>query len=326
MSTLTYIGKRLLRIAMTLFVVASVLFVLFRMVPGDPFVSTLSRGMTDQTIRNLRELHGLDEPLYVQYVIYIKNLLTFQFGQSFVTHEPVWEILQYRLVNTLYLMFTSIVFTYCIAYYVGVILAWNRGETTDLTGVVVAVLGQGVPPFVTGILLIMLFPLTLGVFPIGGMSGAVSADDGVVQTLLTPDFWRHLFLPFLTNTFFFLATPVLLMRGNMVKELRANYIDYLTIKGIPEQRIMYKHAARNSLLPFLTQIALTFGYMIGGQVLVETIFSWPGMGKALVDAVLANDYPVAQGAFFLIALVVMFANLAVDVMYTVLDPRIQEGE
>ncbi|WP_411964800.1 ABC transporter permease [Haloferax sp. YSMS24] len=323
-SSVKFIGKRLARITLTLFVVASVLFVLFRVVPGDPFASVLSKGMTEATLERLRDQYGLSEPMHIQYLLFMKSLFTFQFGQSFTSSQPVWDILQYRLVNTLYLMFTSIVATYCVAYYAGVLMAWNRGKTTDTVGTVVAVLGQGIPPFVTGILFIMLFALTLGWFPVGGM-GDVSQSAGILTTITSASFWEHLVLPMVTNSFFFLATPVLLMRSNMVKELRTNYVDYLFAKGIPERRIMFKHAARNSLLPFLTQVALTFGYMIGGQVLVETIFSWPGMGKALVNAVLSNDYPVAQAAFFLIALVVMLANFAVDVMYTALDPRIEDG-
>lgn len=322
-SSIRYLLKRLARIALSLFVVATILFILFRVVPGDPFASVLSKGMTESTIQRLREQYGLTEPMHIQYLLFIKSLFTFQFGQSFATGESVWSVLQYRLVNTLYLMFTSIIATYCVAYYAGVIMAWNSGKPTDTFGMIAAVLGQGIPPFVTGILFIMIFALTLGWFPVGSMGA--TQDAGLITTITSVRFWKHLFLPFLTNSFFFVATPVLLMRSNMVKELRTNYVDYLFAKGVPERRIMFKHAARNSLLPFLTQVALTFGYMIGGQVLVETIFSWPGMGKALVNAVLSNNYPVAQAAFFLIALVVMFANLAVDIMYTALDPRIDEG-
>lgn len=320
--TIKYIAGRTVRILLTLFLVLTVLFVLFRLIPGDPFASVLSRGMTEETVNRLRAQYGLNKPLYVQYVLYLKNMALFQFGQSFISSEPVWSILKYRLVNTLYLMFTSITLTYLIAYYAGVFMAWNRGKSSDTAGMITAVLGQGIPPFVTGVLFIMVFSLTLGIFPTGSM-GSVPNDAGVIEHLTSVNFWKHLMLPLVTNSFFFLATPVLLMRSNMVKEIRTNYVDYLFAKGIPERRIMFKHAARNSLLPFMTQIALTFGYMIGGQVLVETVFSWPGMGKALVDAVLSNDYPIAQASFFLIALVVMTANLIVDVLYSVLDPRIE---
>lgn len=324
MSTLKYLGKRFVRIVITLFFVVSILFVLFRVLPGDPFATVLSKGMTQETINRLRDQFGLNEPLYIQYIVYIKNLFTFQFGQSFISLKPVWSILQYRLINTLYLMLVSILATYVFAFYFGAIMAWNRGKKIDSVGTVISVLGQGIPPFVSGLLFILIFSLVLGWFPVGGMSASTVARGGVLETLTSGTFWHHLFLPFLTNSFFFLVTPTLLMRNSMIEELETNYIDYLHAKGIPERRIMYWHAARNSLLPFLTQVALMFGFMIGGTVLVETVFSWPGMGKLLVDSVLSKDYPVAQASFFLIALIVMLANFAVDVLYSVLDPRIEQ--
>lgn len=321
---LKYIGKRLLRIFITLYIVATILFVLFRLVPGDPIVTVLSPGMTQENVAHLESLFGLDEPLWRQYVIYIVNMFTFDFGMSFQALQPVWDIIQYRLVNTLYLMVVSITITYLVAYYLGVLLAWNRNTKKDTAGMIGAVMGAGIPPFITGLVFIMVFSLSLGIFPIGG-KGVATQDVNPLVVITDLEFWHHLALPVITNSLFFLATPILLMRNNTVLQLNKDYITYLHSKGISKHRIMYRHAARNALLPFTTHFAITFGYMIGGQVLVETVFSWPGMGLALVEAIHANDYPVTQGVFFLIAMVVMFANFAVDLLYYYLDPRIKTG-
>ena len=204
-------------------------------------------------------------------------------------------------------------------------MAARRGGVLDNVATVVGLVCQAAPPFVIGILLLMGLSYQLELFPSGGMFTA-GTDPGSTWALVTSaDFLHHLVLPTITITLLYVATPMLVMRDSMLEVLGSDFVEFARAKGLSPARVLFRHAARNSLLAVVTVSSLIVGFAIGGQVVIETVFSWPGMGKAMVDAALQHDYPVAQAAFFLLAAIVIGLNFLTDLSYSLLDPRIRLG-
>jgi peptide/nickel transport system permease protein len=201
------------------------------------------------------------------------------------------------------------------------VMAWRRQGPLDTAGTVMALIFQSAPPFVTGILLLMVLSYRLDLFPTGGMF-----TPGAARAFLSGDFLHHLVLPTITVSLYYLATPMLIMRDSMLEVMGSDFIELAKAKGLAPHVVMIKHAARNALLAVVTVASLMVGFAIGGQVLVETVFSWPGMGKLMVEAASSHDYPVAQGTFLVLAALVIFLNLLADISYCYLDPRIKLGK
>jgi len=268
---------------------------------------------------------GLDKPMWLQYLIYMKNLATGSLGTSFFYKKPVLEVLGAVLPNTLLLTGFSLAAAYVVGLIGGVALAWLRGTWLDTLGSTVVLMTRSAPMFWVGMVVLTIFSFRLGWFPASGVSspGAVYASQWA--KLVSGDFWRHIALPGLTLAIYLQGLPLLLMRTNMLDVMGDEHVIMSRMKGFSEIRIMLKHVARNALLPVLTALALGVGYAAGGNVVIETVFSWPGIGSLLVKSVAAKDYPLAQGAFFLIALVMVLMNLIADLLYSVLDPRIGTG-
>jgi peptide/nickel transport system permease protein len=280
------------------------------------------QGVSPEAQEEMRRNMGLHLPLHRQYIEYLGQLLTGSLGQSFHYREPVWEILTEKFWNTIFLMGGSLILAYLFGIVFGALMGWYRGSTFEKGGIVVTLVARSSPQFLTGIVLLTVFVFHLDWFPYGGMRSIGSGQASGIDKFLTWDFVHHLALPMVTGAIYFMATPALLMRNTMLDVLDADFIEIKEAIGVPPHKVMFKHAARNSVLPLVTMMAIVTGMAIGGSVVIETVFNWPGMGREMVDSVQRNDYPVAMGAFFLMGSVIIFMNFVADLAYVYLDPRV----
>jgi peptide/nickel transport system permease protein len=322
---LEYVARRLLRMLLVLWAVATILFLIFRLMPGNPLAAFLDPNFTAEQQAGLMKEFGLDQPLWMQYLIFLKNLATGNLGASFFYKQPVSKVLRQVLPNTLWLTGFSLIVAYAFGVVGGVLLAWFRGSWLDKLGTTFVLMTRSAPEFWVGMVALAVFSFKLGLFPGSGVAQPGSLLRGEWQKLFSVDFWHHLALPGLTLALYLCGLPLLLMRTNMLDVLGEEHITMSRMKGFSEWRIMLRHAARNALLPVMTALAVGVGYAIGGNVVIETVYSWPGLGQLLVKAVAQKDYPLAQGAFFVIAVVMILMNLLADFMYSVLDPRVGTG-
>jgi len=226
------------------------------------------------------------------------------------------------LPNTLYLTLTSLLVAYLIGVTGGIILAARRGTNFEKIGIVLTLLTRSAPQFWVGMIVLAIFAFKLRWFPSSGIGGAGTIYTSEWEKISSPEFWKHMVLPTFTLSLYLLGLPLLLMRSNMLEVLDQDYVTMSRLAGYREWRVMIQTAARNALLPVLTALTLGIGYSIGGNVVIENVFAWPGLGRTLVRAVSQADYPLAQGAFFLIAVIIVSLNFFADLLYTLLDPRI----
>jgi peptide/nickel transport system permease protein len=319
---ITYILGRLAQMIFVLWVIVTILFLIFRLMPGNPLTAYIDPTFTEEQAQAVREQFGLDEPMGVQYLYYLKNIMTGNLGTSFFQKEPVFEILMDVFPNTLLLTGTALVVAYAFGVVMGALLAWRRGTRIEGAGIIFALMTRAAPEFFVGMLFLSFFSFNLGWFPSSGVSSPGTIYDSIFHQIASGDFWKHLILPAATLALYLQGLPLLLMRSNMLEVLDEDFVVMARMKGLSEWRIMLAHAARNALLPILTALTLGIGYAVGGNVVIETVFSWPGIGRMLVRAVQAHDYPLAQGAFLLIAVVIVTMNFLADVLYGALDPRV----
>ena len=317
----TYIAKRIATTALTFILIATVIFFLFRQL-GDPAALFMSADMTKEQLNNIRESFGLTEPLYIQYLKYLKGIFTLDFGISIFYMEPVAPIVIHRLKNSLLLTVPSIFFAYVVGIGGGVVLAWKRGEPVERAGLVIALIFRSSPRFWVGLILLFVFSGMLGWFPSAGMLSGTNSFGQHWELLLMPDFYAHAILPIISMTLYLIGLPLLLMRTSMLEVIHEEFVDLVRAKGMSETGVMYRHVARNALLPVLTAFAVAIAFSFGGNVLVETVFSYPGIGRLMVNSALRNDYPVAQFSFLVMAGAVLIMNLIADLLYGVLDPRV----
>jgi peptide/nickel transport system permease protein len=265
---------------------------------------------------------GLDQPMWKQYLDYMGQLLTGDMGTSYFYNQPVFDILTVKFWNTIFLMLGA----YSIAIVGGILfgglLAWWRGTKFEHIGILIPFVFRSMPTFWIGILLVIIFVFQLGWFPVAGISKVGVQFDGFWDRYLRTGFLYHMFLPMLSGAIYYSAIPTLLMRNTMLEILNADFIEIKRAEGLSQVNILYKHAVRNSLLPIVTVAAIVAGKAVGGQVLIEVVFNWPGMGRAMIDAVYANDYPLAMGAFFLMGATLITMNFIADLLYAYLDPRV----
>jgi len=318
-----YVIARIGYMIATLFLIATLLFFLFRMIPGDPTITVISPQMDKAAIEHLRHVFGLDLPLWQQYLVFLKNLVTLDFGRSFSSGQEVAGIIGYRLVNTVMLMSAGMALALALGIGLGMVMAWRRGGALDVAGTLTGLVFQSAPPFVTGLVLLIILSYRLQWFPTGGMFASGTRPVHVLHLLLEPDFYHRLVLPTVTLSAYYLATPMLIMRDGMLEVMGSDFVDFAKAKGLSPARIMLRHAARNALMGVATVASITIGFAIGGQVIVETLFSWPGMGQLMVEAASQHDYPVALASFLVLAVVVVVLNMLTDLLYGWLDPRIQ---
>ena len=319
-----YVIRRILQLVLTLWAFVTVLFVLFRAVPGDPTTRFVMEYPTpDEREARIEEL-GLNEPLYVQYFEYMSQLLRGEFGDSTHYREPVGELIFPLFLNTIVLMFTALLIAYTIGVLFGAAMGWLRGSHFERGGIVAVLVARSSPEFWIGIILVTIFVFHLDLLPrsgIGGYGGELTMN--VIDRYVNVDFLRHLILPALTGAIFYMATPALLMRNTMLDVLKADFIEIKKAEGLPERTVLYKHAARNSVLPLVTVVAIATGAAMGGSVIIETVFNWPGIGREMVSSVTRNDYPMAMATFFLMGTAVIVMNFVADMAYLYLDPRVK---
>ena len=320
-----YLARRLLLMVISVFTVATILFFLFRMVPGGPMSAIMSPRMTEAARQRVIENYGLNEPLWKQYVLYIWQLLHLNLGQSFYYGQTVRSLIADRFLNTMALMLTAFTISYTVGIYLGAQLGWLRGTRKERAGMLAVLLIRSTPVFWTGMIVLYVFSFKLGLFPLGGMRSPTANYSGAASLFLSMDFLYHLVLPVFSLCTYYTGLPLLLMRNNLLEVLSEDYIDTARAKGLTNRRILFRHAARNAVLPVVTAFAIAIGFAVGGQVLIETVFSWPGLGREMVKASLRSDYPVAQGAFLLLSFIVISMNFLADIAYTYLDPRVQLG-
>lgn len=316
-----YVLVRIASTVLTFLVIATVIFFLFRLV-GDPASLFMSPGMDNEQIEKIRSSFGLNDPVHVQYYRYMINLITLDFGVSFYYRSDTGPIVLERMINSLFLTMPAILIAYIGGSLGGVLLAWKRGEPIERAGLIGAIIFRSTPRFWLGILLLFVFAGVLSWFPSFGMVSNEVAFDGHLDLLLLPDFYHHIVLPILSMTFYLMGLPLLLMRTSMLEVINEDFVNICRAKGLTETEVMYKHVARNALLPVVTAFAVGIAFSFGGNVLVETVFSYPGVGRLMVDSVFRSDYPVAQFSFLMMAAVVLIMNFVADLTYFYLDPRV----
>lgn len=332
---LRFIAGRLGLLLPTFIGITLLVFALVRLVPGDP-VEALSgeRGMDPARYARLMAEFGLDRPLPVQYADYLGSAARGDLGLSIVTHEPVLREFLDRFPATLELSFCAILFAIALGLPAGVIAALRRNTWADYSLMGVSLTGYSMPVFWWALLLILTFSVTLGWTPVSGRID-IAFDIPPVTGLMLVDAWlsgeagalrsaaSHLVLPAIALGTIPLAAVARMTRSAMLEALREDFVRTARAKGLPERRVVWKHALRNALIPIMTIIGLQVGTLLAGAILTETIFAWPGVGKWLVEAIARRDYPVIQGGILMTATLIMAVNLLVDLAYGLANPRIR---
>lgn len=318
-----YFLSRLGYSLLVLWIVATILFFMFRLMPGNPLAAFLDVTTTKEQQAAIIAQFGLDKSIWQQYGIFLANLAQGNLGESFFHKRPVMDVVMEALPNTAILTLSGLIVAYIFGVLAGAYLAWKRGTTIEGIGIPLTLATRAAPEFWLGMVLLAIFSFQLGWFPAGGSNTVGSNYASQFERIFSLDFLRHLALPMLTLAIYLQGLPLLLMRSNMSEILQEDFITMGKIKGLPNRTIVLGHAARNAMLPVATAFALGIGSAIGGNVVVETIFSWPGIGRLLVNAVSSSDYPLAQGAFLIITFVLITMNFIADLTYRFLDPRIR---
>ena len=310
---LVYLTRRLLAMIPVALLVSFVTFMIIHLIPGDPARVLLGESATPETVAALDHQLGLDKPLWVQYGLWLGQALRGNLGQSIQLSQPVTQAILQRVPVTLELGVISLALSVALAIPLGVVAAARRNTRADWLINILSLTGAAIPNFVLGLLLILFLAVLFRPFPPGGYVPFLDDPLGNI---------RDLILPAVTLATGAVAGNMRQIRASMIEVLNQDYIRTARAKGLSERRVLYVHALRNALLPLLTIVGLQAGAILGGAVIVETIFLWPGVGFLAVQSILAKDYPVVQGVVLLSALSYMLVNLLVDVGYVLLDPRI----
>jgi peptide/nickel transport system permease protein len=303
---LQYVVKRLLSTIPVLFGISLLLFFMLRMLPGDPAQVLAGQMATPEEIENIRHQLGLDRPIHVQYAFFLSRLALFDLGRSARTQNPVTEEIWARLPNTILLAVVAIALACLFGIPAGIVSAVRPYTWTDYVVTFSALFGISMPVFWLGLMLVVVFSVMLNWLPAGGTGS-----------------WKHVILPSLTLAALMVAFIARMTRASMIEVLSQDYTTTARSKGLKEQVVIIKHALKNALIPIITVVGLQFGLLLGGAVLTETVFAWPGLGRLIVDSILARDYPVIQGAILVFGLLYILVNLIVDLVYAYVDPRIR---
>ncbi|MDT1062400.1 glutathione ABC transporter permease GsiC [Paracoccus sp. CPCC 101403] len=302
----SYLLKRLLGTIPVILMVTLAVFAFVHMLPGDPARLVAGPDATPDDIAAVSAALGLDKPLPQQFLQYLTNLLHGDLGMSLKTRRPVVEEIGLRLMPTVWLTLFAMVWAVAIGLLIGVISAVKRGRWQDYGGMVLAVSGISFPPFWLGLLLINLFSVHLGWLPTGGYGT-----------------WQHFVMPSFTLGLAVAAVMARFTRSAFIEISREDYVRTARAKGVPERKVIWRHALRNALIPIITMVGLQFGFLLGGSIVVESVFAWPGVGRLLVDSVTYRDYPVIQALVLMFSLQFILINLLVDVLYIFANPEIR---
>ncbi|MCA3313126.1 MAG: ABC transporter permease [Roseomonas sp.] len=309
-----YVTKRILATLPVMGVVAVIVFLLLRLSPGDPAAIIAGDDATSEDIAKIREHLGLDRPLLTQFVRWLGQLTTGDFGNSIYLERPVLGLIMERVEPTLALSVTTIIFAVVLAVPIGVLAAWRAGTWIDQTIMALSVLAFSVPVFLIGYGLVIGFSLTLELLPVQGFV-SLAEDPGA--------FFRHLVLPTVALGLVYTALIARITRATMLETLNEDFIRTARAKGLGEPRVLILHALKNASVPIVTTIGTGLALLIGGVVVTESVFAVPGIGRLTIDAVMQRDYPVIQGVILVVAGVYVLVNLVIDLTYSLLDPRIR---
>jgi peptide/nickel transport system permease protein len=312
----SFFTRRIFQLLLQAFLAATVIFFLIRLVPGDPVRAVLGENATEEQVQVVRGQLGLDEPVYQQYVEYLGNVVQGDFGKSVISGRPVMTDIRLRLGNTLELAIISVIVSILLGIPLGIIAALKANRAPDVILSSTSALGLALPGFVVGTVLLLIFSLKLGWLPLGRF---VSFRDDPVQHI------KLIILPVATLSASAIAVVMRMTRSSMLEVVRQDYIRTARAKGLMERTVVVRHALRNSINPVISIIGLELAALLGGTVIVETIFNWPGLSSLLISGVRSRDYPVVQGTVLLICILTIVINLLVDVTYGLLDPRIRHG-
>ncbi|WP_274629376.1 ABC transporter permease [Arvimicrobium flavum] len=302
----TFLARRLLQVIPVIIGVSIAVFLMLHLIPGDPARLVAGMDATAEDLENVRRALGLDQPLPVQYVNFVGRALLGDFGESFRTGRAVLDEIGFRYWNTMLLGFCAIVFGTLLGVFTGVVTAVYRNSWIDSSVLAVSLLGISIPPFFLGLVLMLVFSVWLGWLPLTGMEG-----------------WQHVILPAATLGIPNAAIISRITRSSLVEVLSQDYVRTARAKGLAEIVVIIRHAVRNGMIPVVTVAGLQMGYLLGGAVVTETVFAWPGIGRLIVQSIGARDFPVVQASVLLLALTFVVINLLTDLLYRLLDPRIK---
>ena len=316
-----FILRRFVEIIPLILGVIIINFSLIHIAPGDPAMVLAGEFQAGpEVLEQLRQEFGLDRPLYEQFIVYLRKVFTGDFGYSHRYRAPVLSLIMSRLPNTLLLIAVSFVLSFLMGVVLAAFASKKPNSILDNSISSLSMIGYCLPTFWTGMMLLTIFSLRLEWFPSGGMQSLKTQFTGIYSIL---DQVRHLFLPTVTFSAFFLAVSYRLTRAKMIEILREDFITTARSKGLTENEVLFRHALRNSLVPVIAVMGLNLGVMIGGSVTIETVFSWPGIGRLMYDSILSRDYPLLLGIFIVVSIGVILANLVADIITVILDPRIE---
>ena len=333
---LKYIIKRILLVIPVLLGVTVIIFLITRVLAADPAPVVLGEHATADQMAAWRSDNGLDDPIWLQYINFVVGALQGNLGESYYTHTAVTKEIASRFPATAELAVCAIIVAAICGIALGVVAAVKKNKVPDYVATIISLLGVSMPVYWSGILLILLFSGVLGILPSSGRIDPILQPTGgtgffIIDTIAQGD-WEalgnalvHLLLPAFTLSLYSMAIITRMTRSSMLDTLNADYVRTARAKGLSKRSVYIKHALRNAMLPVTTVIGLQFGSLLGGALLTETVFSWPGIGKYAVDCVLKSDFPVIQGIVLLIAVIFVVMNLLVDIIYAYLDPRIKLG-
>ena len=320
---LSYITKRLLLMIPLIFGITLITFIVIHLAPGNPVeVQTeMSLKVTAQAKENLKKLYGLDKPLHIQYLDWLTRFLKLDFGKSFVDGRKVMNKIIERIPITLTINILSLILIFIVAIPIGILSATKQYSLFDKLSTVFVFVGFSTPTFWLALLLMILFGVNMGILPISGIQSMDVSEMGSFDRLL--DWIKHLILPVGVSAFGGIAGLSRYSRSSMLEVIRQDYIKTAKAKGLPESKVIFKHAFRNALMPVVTILGLSVPGLIGGGVIFETIFAIPGMGQLFYSSTMARDYPTIMGILVIGAILTLFGNLIADISYAMVDPRVR---
>lgn len=318
-----FVIRKVVAAALTIAVIICTNFFIFRMAPGDP-VRMMFRDprVSAESLELMKQKFGLDKPLSGQFVAYVKNLAQGDLGLSFSQRKPVLEVLAARIPNTLLLVVTALTIAIVLGVILGALAGWLSGTKFDTIILTASVTMYSIPTFALGIILLLIFAYLIPLFPLGGITTPASGYEGFE---IVTDIGWHMFLPAFSIVIWYVGEYVILTRSSMIDAMGQEYITTAWAKGLKKYKILKNHALRNALLPVITISGVNLAFAAAGVIEAETVFAWPGVGRLTYDAVSQRDYPLLQGVFMLFAFAIVLANLAIDLIYGYIDPRIKVG-
>ena len=314
-----YLVRRVVSLIPVLFFVSVIVFIITRIIPGDPAAVMLGETATEEAVERLRESMGLNDPLTVQYSHFLGDLLRGHLGDSPAYNKPVTQLIAQTLPNTMLLGFTAILLALFIAVPIGIFSACRQNSPIDYLGMLISLLGVSMPIYWLGMMLVYAFAVRINIFPAIGMG---SLSEGLLDVVM------HFTLPAICLATIPMANFARITRSSMLEVIRQDYIRTARAKGLKERVVIWKHGLKNALIPILTVIGMQISMMLSGAVLTETIFSWPGMGRLIVDAIEKRDFVVVQGTIMFLAFAFVLITLIVDILYAMFNPKVrfQRGE